>query len=174
LVKVTRFVRNEIAFLCALCLFLQSMAKNDRINQQILQELSRDGRISNLELADRVGLSPSACLRRVQDLEQAGVITGYRAVLDRDAMGVGFVTYIGVGLGEHTKEAQQAFERAMDEAPEVVECHNITGTIEYLLRVECADLSSYKRFHTDILGTSPYVTAITTYVVMGSPKDMRA
>jgi len=63
------------------------MAKNDRINQQILQELTRDGRISNLELAERVGLSPSACLRRVQDLEQAGVITGYRAVLDRDAMG---------------------------------------------------------------------------------------
>ncbi|KIC12073.1 AsnC family transcriptional regulator [Leisingera sp. ANG-M1] len=150
------------------------MAKTDRINQQILQELSRDGRISNLELAERVGLSPSACLRRVQELERTGIITGYRAVLDREQMGHGFVTYIGVGLGEHTKEAQLAFERAMQAAPEVVECHNITGTIEYLLRVECADLPSYKRFHTDILGTSPYVTGITTYVVMGSPKDLRA
>ncbi len=170
---MTRLTPNEIALLCGFWLILQSMAKNDKINQQILQELLRDGRISNLELADRVGLSPSACLRRVQDLEQAGVITGYRAVLDRDAMGAGFVTYIGVALGEHTKEAQQAFERAMDEAREVVECHNITGTIEYLLRVECADLPSYKLFHTDILGTSPFVTAITTYVVMGSPKDLR-
>lgn len=150
------------------------MAKIDHINQQILREMSRDGRISNLQLADRVGLSPSACLRRVQDLERAGIITGYRAVLDRQAMGAGFVTYIGVGLGEHTKEAQRAFERAMDAAPEVVECHNITGTIEYLLRVECPDLPSCKRFHTDVLGTSPYVTAITTYVVMGSPKDLRA
>ncbi|AZV79659.1 Lrp/AsnC family transcriptional regulator [Parasedimentitalea marina] len=150
------------------------MAKFDSINHRILQELSSDGRISNLELADRVGLSPSACLRRVQDLEREGIITGYRAVLDRQAMGSGFVTYIGVGLGEHTKEAQKAFERAMDAASEVVECHNITGTIEYLLRVECPDLPSYKRFHTDILGTSPYVTAITTYVVMGSPKDLRA
>lgn len=149
------------------------MAKNDHLNKKILRELTRDGRISNLELADRVGLSPSACLRRVQELEKSGVISGYRAVLDREAMGAGFVTYIGVGLGEHTKEAQHAFERAMQEAPEVVECHNITGTIEYLLRVECADLPSYKRFHTDILGTSPYVTAITTYVVMGSPKDLR-
>ncbi len=149
------------------------MAKFDYINQQILRELSRDGRISNLELADRVGLSPSACLRRVQDLERDGVITGYRAVLNPQAMGLGFVTYIGVGLGEHTKEAQLAFERAMESAVEVTECHNITGTIEYLLRVECADLPSYKRFHTDILGTSPFVTAITTYVVMGSPKDMR-
>jgi DNA-binding Lrp family transcriptional regulator len=139
-----------------------------------LRELSSDGRISNLELAERVGLSPSACLRRVQDLEREGIITGYRAVLNRQMMGAGFVTYIGVGLGEHTKEAQLAFERAMDSASEVVECHNITGTIEYLLRVECPDLPSYKRLHTDILGTSPYVTAITTYVVMGSPKDLRA
>lgn len=150
------------------------MTKMDQINQQILRELTRDGRVSNLELAERVGLSPSACLRRVQDLEKAGVITGYRAVLNRQAMGVGFATYIGVGLGEHTKAAQEAFERAMKAAPEVVECHNITGTIEYLLRVECADLASYKRFHTEVLGTSPYVTAITTYVVMGSPKDLRA
>ncbi len=171
---MTRAAGNEIAFLCASLLSLQLMAKMDRINQQILQELTRDGRISNLDLADRVGLSPSACLRRVQELERSGVITGYRAVLDRQAMGLGFVTYIGVGLGEHTKEAQQAFERAMAEAREVVECHNITGTIEYFLRVECADLPSYKRFHTDILGTSPYVTAITTYVVMGSPKDLRS
>ncbi|MFV1441147.1 Lrp/AsnC family transcriptional regulator [Phaeobacter sp. JH20_36] len=150
------------------------MAKLDQINDKILRELTRDGRISNLELADRVGLSPSACLRRVQEMERSGLITGYRAVLNRQALGVGFVTYIGVGLGEHTKEAQEAFEVAMRQAPEVVECHNITGTIEYLLRVECADLPSYKKFHTDILGTSPYVTSITTYVVMGSPKDLRA
>lgn len=164
---------NEIVFCRVLGLFLQLMAKIDQINRQILQELSADGRISNLELAERVGLSPSACLRRVQELERAGVITGYRAVLDRAAMGVGFVTYIGVGLGEHTKEAQETFERAMSRAPEVVECHNITGTIEYLLRVECADLASYKQFHTDVLGTGPYVTSITSYVVMGSPKDLR-
>lgn len=150
------------------------MARLDHINEQILRELSRDGRISNLDLAERVGLSPSACLRRVQELERAGIISGYRAVLNREALGTGFVTYIGVGLGEHSKAAQLAFEQAMQAAPEVVECHNITGTIEYLLRVECPDLPSYKRFHTDILGTSPYVTAITTYVVMGSPKDQRS
>ncbi len=165
---------NEIVFYCDLRQNSQQMTKLDRINQQILQELSRDGRISNLELAERIGLSPSACLRRVQELERSGVITGYRAVLDRSALGHGFVTYIGVGLGEHTKDAQESFERAMERAPEVVECHNITGTIEYLLRVECADLPSYKQFHTDVLGTAPYVTSITSYVVMGSPKDLRS
>lgn len=150
------------------------MANIDLKNQQILQELARNGRISNLELADRVGLSPSACLRRVQELERSGVISGYRAVLNPAAMGVGFVAYIGVGLGEHTKAAQEGFEKAVQLAPEVVECHNITGTIEYLLRVECADLSAYKTFHTDVLGTLPHVTSITSYVVMGSSKDLRA
>lgn len=150
------------------------MAQIDRKSDEILRVLGRDGRISNLELADRVGLSPSACLRRVQELERRGVIKGYRAVLDRAAMGTGFVAYIGVGLSDHSKASQEAFERSISRAPEVRECHNITGTIEYLLRIECADLPDYKRFHTDHLGALPQVAKITSYVVMGSPKDERA
>lgn len=152
----------------------QLLAIMDKINQQILHHLSRNGRISNLELADRVGLSPSACLRRVQELERSGVILGYRAVLDRTRMDVGFVAYATVGLSEHTKTSQEAFERAMDRAPEVLECHNITGSVEYLLRIEVADMAAYKAFHTDVIGTLPQVNAITTYVVIGSPKDARA
>lgn len=150
------------------------MQRNDEINDRILRELSRQGRLSNLELAERVGLSPSACLRRVQELERRGVITGYRAVLDRAKQGVGFVAYITVGLSQHTKPAQQRFEQAMIAAPQVRECHNITGTVEYLLRVEVADLAAYKHFHTEVLGTLPQVSALTSYVVMGSPKDERA
>lgn len=145
----------------------------DDINQKILRELTRDGRISNLELSDRVGLSPSACLRRVQELERGGVITGYRAVLDPAKTGVGFVAYVAVGLSLHTKAAQEAFERAMARAPEVRECHNVTGSIEYILRVETADLAAYKHFHTEVLGVVPQVAALTTHVVMGSPKDAR-
>lgn len=166
--------QNEIVLLLELTGMMQSDAAMDQINEKILRVLSLDGRISNLDLAERVGLSPSACLRRVQDLERRGVIAGYRAVLDPDAMGRGFVAYIGVGLGEHTKQAQENFERAVSRAPEVIECHNITGTIEYLLRIECSDLRAYKTFHTDVLGVMPHVTSITTYVVMGSPKDERA
>lgn len=146
----------------------------DEMDDKILRVLSRDGRISNVELAERVGLSQSACLRRVQELERRGVIRGYRAVLDPGLMGRGFTAYMTVGLSMHTKAAQEAFERALAEAPEVVECHNVTGTIEYLLRVEVADLAAYKRFHTDVLGTLPQVNAIITYVVMASPKDGRA
>ncbi|MGR3639457.1 Lrp/AsnC family transcriptional regulator [Alterinioella nitratireducens] len=150
------------------------MTKLDEKDRQILRVLSRDGRISNLDLAEKVSLSPSACLRRVQALEAAGVIAGYRAVLDPAKLGVGFIAYLSVGLKEHTKAAQEAFERAVARAPEVRECHNITGNVEYLLRVEAADLASYKAFHTDVLGALPQLSTISTHVVMASPKDERA
>lgn len=145
----------------------------DDITSRILRALQRDGRMSNLDLAAKVGLSPSACLRRVQDLERTGVIKGYRAVIDPAKTGTGFVAYITVGLNTHTKAAQDAFERGIAHAPEVRECHNITGTVEYLLRIEAADLAAYKHFHTEILGVLPQVRSLTTYVVMGSPKDER-
>ena len=150
------------------------MAQIDDLDRRILRALSRSGRISNLDLAARVGLSPSACLRRVQELERIGIIKGYRAVLDPEKLGLGFVAYMTVGLSLHTKAAQEAFEQAMTAAPEVRECHNITGTVEYLLRVEAADLAAYKHFHTEVLGALPGVAAITTYVVLDSPKDERA
>ncbi len=150
------------------------MASLDPKSERILHELAKDGRLPNLTLADRVGLSPSACLRRVQEMERQGLITGYRAVLDRAKLGVGFVAYVTVGLNNHSKTAQEAFERAVARAPQVVECHNITGTVEYLLRVECQDLADYKHWHTDVLGVVPQVQSITTFVVMGSPKDLRA
>ncbi|MFV2051927.1 Lrp/AsnC family transcriptional regulator [Aliiroseovarius sp. YM-037] len=150
------------------------MGKIDEINETILQELRRDGRISNIDLAERAGLSPSACLRRVQEMERSGIIKGYRAVLDGAALGAGFIAYVTVGLADHSKAAQERFERDVRLFPEVRECHNITGTVEYLLRVEARDLSDYKLFHTDKLGMVPQVRQITTHVVMGSPKDERA
>ncbi len=149
------------------------MLRIDRIADRILQELSCDGRISNLALAERVGLSSSACLRRVQELERTGIIAGYRARIDRRKLGKGFLAYVTVGLSTHTKAAQDGFEQAMEAAPQVTECHNVTGAIEYLLRVEAGDLDDYKAFHTDYLGTLPQVASITTYVVIGSPRDAR-
>ncbi|MBD3746420.1 MAG: Lrp/AsnC family transcriptional regulator [Sphingopyxis sp.] len=150
------------------------MAGLDQIDRKILRELASEGRISNIELADRVGLSPSACLRRVQELERSGVIKGYRAVVDPAKLGLTFLAYVTVGLSSHTKKSQSDFEAAMALAPEVRECHNITGTIEYLLRVETQDLAAYKHFHTEVLGVLPQVHSITTYVLMDSPKDERA
>ena len=146
----------------------------DRIGAAILRELERDGRISNLALAERVGLSPSACLRRVQEMERRGIIRGYRARLDRAQVGRGFVVYVAVGLAEHTQAAQQGFERAMAAAEDVTECHNVAGAFEYLLRVEVADLPAYKRFHSDVLGLVPQVRSITSYMIMATTKDQRS
>jgi DNA-binding Lrp family transcriptional regulator len=112
--------------------YSQYMVNLDRFNSSILQELQRDGRISNIELAERIGLSPSACLRRVQELEKSGVISGYRAVINYEALGVGLVAYIAIGLSDHSLPSQQSFEKAMRDCPAVRECHNVTGLVEYL------------------------------------------
>ncbi len=150
------------------------MSDMDEIDRKILRILEHDGRVSNTDLAGRVGLSNSACLRRVQELERNGTILGYRAVLNRELLGGGFAVLIAVGLARHHKQDQVEFERAMAAAPEVRECHNVSGTIEYMLRVEVSDLAAYKHFHTEVLGTVPQVSSITSYIIMGSPKDERA
>lgn len=152
---------------------VQSSVAMDSIDDKILRELCRDGRVTNAELAQRVALSPSACLRRVQELERLGVIKGYRAVLDPARLGLGFVAYVAIGLSRHTLGEQTGFEQAMKDCPVVRECHNVTGAFEYLLRVEVADLPAYKRFHADVLGGLPQVSMITSYIVMDSPKDGR-
>lgn len=164
---------HVLAFSVIFPVFLQVMNKIDATDHRILQALIADGRISNVDLAAKIGLSASACLRRVQELERSGIITGYRAVLDPLALGIGFVAYVAVGLSRHTKDQQHGFEAAIASAPQVRECHNVTGTFEYLLRVETTDLAAYKHFHTEVLGALPQVSTITSYVVMGSPKDER-
>lgn len=153
---------------------VHGMIDLDVIDERIVQALSREGRLSNVELAAKVGLSPSACSRRVAELERRGAILGYRAVIAPEARGGGFTVLVAVGLSEHTRAAQDSFERAVSRAWQVRECHNITGAVEYMLRVEVPDLAAYKQFHTGVLGALPQVRQITSYVVMASPKDERA
>lgn len=150
------------------------MIELDNLNHNIIRILARDGRISNSELAERVGLSASACLRRVQELERKGVITGYKAQLNRAALGQEVTVFVMVGLNEHRSATARKFEEAITLAPEVRECHNITGSVEYLLRVEVADLAAYKKFHADTLGALAQVASITSHICLGSPKDERA
>ena len=164
---------NLIANIPLLCAIVQYMKQIDQFDEIILRELERDGRISNVDLAEKVGLSTSACLRRVQDLEKNGTIKGYRAVINGEHIGKGFAVIVTVGLARHLKKDQQEFERAMQAAPQVKECHSISGEFEYMLRIEVRDLAAYKYFHTEILGTVPQVARITSHFVMASPKDMR-
>jgi Lrp/AsnC family leucine-responsive transcriptional regulator len=170
---ITESIRNFVALFAKIHSFMQYMSSLDNISAKILHTIEKNGRISNTALSERVGLSPSACLRRVQELERTGWIKGYRAVLNRAKFGIGFTAYIAVGLSEHNKKSQKNFESAMSNSKEVIECHNVTGSFEYILRVETKDLTSYKTFHTEVLGTLPQVHSITTYVVMDSPKDER-
>lgn len=149
------------------------MTSIDAINSRILSVLEKDGRISNIDLAAKVGLSASACLRRVQDLERSGVIKGYRAVIDRAVIGGSITIFVTVGLSGQLKKHAQDFERAMAAAPHVKECHNITGSVEYLLRVEVQDLATYKEFHGNVLGSLSQVASITSHICLGSSKDVR-
>ena len=145
----------------------------DPASERILSTLEAEGRLTNIDLAKRVGLSPSACLRRVQELERTGVIEGYRAIINRAALTPRITVFVTVGLAQQLHKDALSFERAMDRAPQVLECHNIAGNVEYLLRVEVGDLAEYKDFHADVLGQLPQVSAITSHFCLGTSKDLR-
>jgi len=140
----------------------------DDIDRRILDVLNTHGRIANADLAAQVGLSPSPCLRRVRRLEDAGVIRGYRAMIDPAAIGRGLHVMVGVRLVRHAHGDVSAFEKAVIELGEVVETHHVTGNFDYILDVEVADLSAYEEFHAKRLANLPGVSAVNSYVVMKS------
>lgn len=118
----------------------------DAIDCRIVAALQADGRLSNVELADRVGLSPSPCLRRVGRLERAGMIEGYRAMLGRKAIGLGLTVFVGVKIDGHADDRATDFEAAVVAMNEVVACHMVSGEADYMLEVVVADLEHYQRF----------------------------
>jgi DNA-binding Lrp family transcriptional regulator len=138
----------------------------DAIDRQILAVLQVEGRISNQELADRVGLSPSPCLRRVKALEQAGVIAGYRAVIDPRAVGRGFEVFVSANLRRAEASAIQAFEAALAGIGEVVEVRRMIGLPDYLMRVVVQDLDAYERLYSETLAALPGVERIATQLAM--------
>jgi Lrp/AsnC family leucine-responsive transcriptional regulator len=117
----------------------------DRFDRRILQVLQDDGRISNQDLAERIGLSPSPCLRRVRALEEAGLIIGYRALVDPRALGLSLMALIHISMDQHTPERFSQLEAAIREIPEVVECLLITGqAADYQLKVVVRDMDAYQ------------------------------
>lgn len=117
----------------------------DAIDRRILAALQEDGRLSNVELAERVGLSPSPCLRRVRRLEAAGVIRGYRALLDRQRLGLGLTVFASIKIEGHQEEHTNAVQEAFRALPEVVACHLVSGESDFLLEVVVPDLGAYER-----------------------------
>jgi Lrp/AsnC family leucine-responsive transcriptional regulator len=122
----------------------------DAIDVRILHALQTEGRLSNVELAETVGLSPSPCLRRVRMLEDAGIIQGYHAMLDRGGVGLGLTVFVGVKVAHHQQENATGFWEAVQALPEVVTCHLVSGEADFLLQVVVPDLARYERF---LLGT---------------------
>jgi Lrp/AsnC family transcriptional regulator, leucine-responsive regulatory protein len=118
----------------------------DPIDCRIVAALQADGRLTNLELAERVGLSPSPCLRRVKRLERDGYIEGYRATLERNRLGLGLTVFVGVKIGGHANVEAEAFQESIVAMPEVVACHLVSGEADYLLEVVVPDLERYQRF----------------------------
>jgi Lrp/AsnC family leucine-responsive transcriptional regulator len=132
----------------------------DAIDRRILAALQRDGRLSNVELADEVGLSPSPCLRRVRLLEEAGVIAGYRAVLDHKAAGLGLTVFVGIKVERHHEATTEALREAIRACPEVISCHIVSGEADFMLQVVAPDLDGYERFWLDTLLKLPGVSDI--------------
>lgn len=121
------------------------MLKLDRYDRRILDELQRDGRISNQDLADRIGLSPSPCLRRVRALEEAGIIRGYAALLDAKALGLNLMAILSISMDKHTPERFEHFDAAVAAIPEVLECLLLTGRdADYQLKIVVRDMDHYQ------------------------------
>ncbi|WP_054006665.1 Lrp/AsnC family transcriptional regulator [Cypionkella psychrotolerans] len=138
----------------------------DSIDHRILDVLRRDGRISMLDLADRVGLSPTPCGRRVKRMEEAGVITGYAAQIDRRALGLNVCVLVSVRLARHGPEGTREFLSAVARHPEITECLLVTGNLDYMLRIWVRDIEALGVFIRDVLQSIPAVAETTTMVIL--------
>lgn len=145
--------------------------KLDSLDRAILRVLQQDGKIQNTELAAKVGLSPSPCLRRVKLLEEAGIIKHYVAILDAAKLDMGFTVFVRIWLSSQDEETTTAFYQAAEKLPQVVECHLMAGDCDFLLRVVAPDLEGYRRFQMEHLGRIKGVRNIKTEIPMQKIKQ---
>lgn len=153
------------------------MAKSklpDRLDQKILLLLQEDGRLSNVELAKKVGLSPTPCLDRVRRLEREGYITGYVALADPSKLNANTIAFIQVLLINTSTANLQEFNREMRALPEVEACHMVAGGFDYLLKIRCSDMQHYQRFLGEKLAVIPLISQTHTYVVIEEVKSETA
>ncbi|MBX6320181.1 Lrp/AsnC family transcriptional regulator [Pigmentiphaga sp.] len=146
----------------------------DRTDWRILAELQRDGRLTNQELAERVALSPSPCLRRVRRLEERGVIRQYVAVVDAEKVGLGLLAYVSVRLQKHVDGGHapiDQFARDVQSWPEVVACYAMTGDMDYLMRVQVRDLAHFSKFALDTLMKHPSVVDMRSSFALSTIKE---
>ncbi|MGC2856074.1 Lrp/AsnC family transcriptional regulator [Novispirillum sp. DQ9] len=143
----------------------------DSLDRRILDVLQGDGRLPNAEVADRIGLSATPCLRRIKALEGAGVIRGYRAEIDRRAVGLGLTVMVGVKVDGHRDDNATAIQEAFRAMPEVVSCHLVSGEADFLLEVVVPDLEGYEAFLLGRLLTLPMVKDVRSNFVIRTVKE---
>ncbi|MDH3265075.1 MAG: Lrp/AsnC ligand binding domain-containing protein [Paracoccaceae bacterium] len=143
----------------------------DRFDRAILAALAADGRMSVADLARRIGLSKSPTQARLKRLEQGGVITGYRAMLDPVRLGLAHVAFVEVRLSDTREAALQAFNAAVRAVPEVEECHLMASSFDYLLKVRTGDIGEYRRVLGERISALPHVASTSTFVAMEAVKD---
>jgi Lrp/AsnC family leucine-responsive transcriptional regulator len=146
----------------------------NRTDRRLLDVLQRNGNITNLELADKVSLSPSACLRRVRALEKSGVIRRYVALVDPRKVGLGLMGFVSVKLEKRGRMPTDAFARAVKDWPEVMACHSLTGEMDYLLRVQVEHLDHFARFVMESLLKHPGVLDVKSSFVLEEVKETTA
>jgi Lrp/AsnC family leucine-responsive transcriptional regulator len=149
----------------------KTMEKLDRTDRKLLKLLQEDGRIATVELADKIGLSPTATSERLKRLLRDGYVTGFRAMLDPSKLGRGLLVFIEVGLDKTTADVFEKFAAAVRRAPEVLECHMVGGGFDYLVKTRVADMNAYRRFLGDVVLGLPGVKETRTYVVMEEVKS---
>lgn len=138
----------------------------DRIDRAILAVLQREGRIANIDLAEEISLSPSACLRRVKALEAGGIIEGYRAEISRAEAGLGLTAFIGVRVDSHSRATADEIERALTAIPAVVACYLVTGSDDYLVEIAARDMADYEDVLLDqVLAIPAVVAAHSTFAI---------
>ena len=146
----------------------------DATDRAILTQLQADGRLSNVELAQRVSLSPSACLRRVKQLEDAGVIAQYVALLNPKSVGQHGVSFTIINLATMSNALLEAFESAVRESPEILDCFYVAGSNDYLIRFTYRDAEDLERFHTEVLMRLPGVERSNSMLVLRTVKKTTA
>jgi DNA-binding Lrp family transcriptional regulator len=143
----------------------------DAIDRMILKSLQEDGRITNVDLARKAGLTAPPCLRRVRALEEAGVIESYHARLDAGALGYGIMVFALVSLKSQAEDDLRAFEAHVAALPEIRECHMLNGEIDFILKIVAHDLQSFQSFLTSKLTTAPNVASVKTSLTIRTSKD---
>ena len=150
------------------------VAQLDSIDVSILEALQHDGRLSNLDLAQRIHLSPSACLRRVKQLEEAGVIAQYVALLNPKAVGAHGTSFTIINLETMSNDALHHFEQAVRDEPHVLDCYYVAGSNDYLIRFTYRDAEDLERFHTEVLMRLPGVARSNSMLVLRTVKKTTA